>query len=41
MVTMVLAKINGFKLVIGWLSPVFAGLDRSRSIARSTEMGWL
>ena len=28
-----------FESVIGWFSPVFAGLDRSRSIVRSTALG--
>jgi len=39
LVPVVLGEIHGFILVIGWFSPVFAGLDRSRSIARSTALG--
>jgi len=39
LVPVVLVEIHGFKLVVGCFSPVFAGLDRSRSIARSTALG--
>jgi len=39
LVTVVLVKIHGLELVIGLFSPVFAGLYRSRSIARSTALG--
>ena len=39
LVFVVLAEVYGFKLVIGWFPPVFSGLDRSRSIARSTALG--
>jgi len=39
LVIVVLAEIRGFKLFMGWFSPVFAGLDRSRSIVRSTALG--
>jgi len=41
LLTVVLAEIHGFKLVIDWFSPVFAGLDRSRSIARALALGWI
>jgi len=41
LVTVVLAEVLGFKLVIDRFSPVFAGLDRSRFITRSTALGWL
>ena len=34
-----LAGIHCFELVIGWFPPMFAGLDRSRSIVRSTALG--
>jgi len=37
----VLAEIHGFKWVIGCFSLVFAGLYKSRSIVRSTALGWL
>jgi len=33
-----LAEINRSKLVVGCFSLVFAGLDRSRSIVRSTAL---
>jgi len=33
--------IHGFKWFIGCFSLVFAGLNRSRSIVRSTTLGWL
>jgi len=39
LVSVVLAEIRGFKWVIGCFSLVFAGLDRSRSIVRSTALG--
>jgi len=35
----VLAEINDFRLVIGCFWLVFAGLDTSRSIVRSTASG--
>jgi len=34
-----LTEIHGCKWVIGSFSPVFAGLDRSRYIVRSTALG--
>jgi len=34
-----LIEVHGFEYVIGWFLLVFAGLDRSRSIARSTALG--
>jgi len=34
-----LAEIHGFKWVIGCFWLVFAGLDRRRSIVRSTALG--
>jgi len=37
-VPVVLAETHSFKLVVGWFPPVFAGLDKSRSIARSTAL---
>jgi len=39
LVPVVLAANHGFKWVIGCFSLVFAGLDRSRSIVRSTALG--
>jgi len=39
LVSVVLAEIHDFKWVKGCSWPVFAGLDRSRSIVRSTALG--
>jgi len=39
LVITVLAEIRGLKLVIGWFSPMFAGLDWSISITKSTALG--
>jgi len=39
LVPVVLAEIHGFKWVIGCFWLVFAGLDRSSSIVRSTALG--
>jgi len=36
-----LAEIHGFKWIIDRFSLVFAGLCKSRSIVRSTGLGWL
>jgi len=39
LVTVVLAKVRGFKLMIAYSLCFVAWLDRSRSIARSTALG--
>jgi len=39
LVPVVLSEIHGLKWVIGCLWLVFSGLDRSRSIVRSTALG--
>jgi len=39
LVNVVSVDMHGFNVVMGWFSPVFAGPDRSRSIARSTALG--
>jgi len=41
LVSVRLAAIHGFKWVTGCFSLLCASLDRSRSIVRSTALGWL